>query len=145
MYNFSVDPQIVRSGKIAKDVLVAELSPDNVEEYDDRLLSAWPADWPGRTFVDLDNVGDPSVWLSGSLPEGACSQIMGSSTYDGDTADDLTNAYTCAQDENYFPLPNEFGVTDDIMMATIRDDFIGLIKEWRRRVMDTIDRQRSLA
>ena len=33
---------------------------------DDKLAElawgCWPADWPGRQWVDLDNVGDPGEW-----------------------------------------------------------------------------------
>lgn len=95
-------------------------------------LPHWPDDWPERRFVDLDNVGDAGLWIAEQLPEPA-EVLFGDPEHDRRIAEELADAYIRASEEDYFPLPTEFGASEEEMMEDAVADFLGFIREWRRR------------
>src|SRR5262245_21037660 len=48
-------------------------------------------------------------------------------------AEVLADAYIRKGQELYFPLPTDFGATSQEMRDTAVQDFLGFIREWRRR------------
>jgi hypothetical protein len=97
-------------------------------------ISDWPADWPGRRFVDLDCVGDPGAWLENQIPD-AIEVVLGDSAEDEETAEMLADAYINAAEEQGFPLPSDFeGTSEETREMTVAD-FLGFIREWRRRTI----------
>ena len=147
MRKYSVDPDLSKFQPI-EDTLRDELNPENVENFDERLLSAWPGNWSGRKFVELDNVGDPGAFLEKELIEGISRHILGASEYDSSSAELLAESYleniselgyqayrdSCDTDE-------EKAEADQWQRTDTINDFIGFIKEWRERVVTTIERQ----
>jgi len=147
MRKYSVDPYI---GKFRpeEETLKEELDDENVEDFDDRLLSAWPGDWPGRKTVDLDDFGDPSAFLKDNMGEGICYHILGSSKNDSFIAEHLAQLYL--EEILYQGLPRcrdfvdkeeEKEEADEKEMEDFINDFKGFIKTWRERVISTIERQ----
>ena len=77
MKKLSVYPFTLTS-KNREEEIKEELSSENVENYDERLLAAWPVDWGNKKMVELDHFGDPGAVLLEVFPEGVCVHIMGS-------------------------------------------------------------------
>jgi hypothetical protein len=92
MRKYSVDPHLGKFGS-AEDTLRDELSPENLENFDERIFSTWPGDWPNRKIVDLDNLGDASFFLKEKMEEGASYYILGSSENDPSNAEYLAEMY----------------------------------------------------
>ena len=51
MKKFSVNPYTFKN---REEEIKEELSSENVEEFDERLLAVWPPDWNNQTIVELD-------------------------------------------------------------------------------------------
>jgi hypothetical protein len=92
----------------------------------------WPGDWPGRQFVNLDCVGDPGDWLSLELPSEE-EVLTQNPEQDESTAEPLADAYIQKGQELGFPLPTDHGVPQEKMREVAIADFVGFIREWRRR------------
>jgi hypothetical protein len=105
----------------------SELDDLNTPEY-----PHWPGNWPGRRFVDLDCVGDPGDWLGLELSseEEVLTQHPDN---DESTAEGLADAYIGEGKERGFPLPADHGVSKEKMREMAVADFVGFIREWRRR------------
>jgi len=92
----------------------------------------WPGDWPGRRFVNLDCVGDPGDWLSLELPSEE--EVLTQHPDDDESiAEVLADAYMCKGEELGFPLPTDIGVSKEETREVAVADFVGFIREWRRR------------
>ncbi len=100
---------------------------------DDEVFTHWPSDWPGRKLVDLDNVGDLGTWLDGEMP--APSDVILDPAEDHQVAEGLAEAYIATAINLSVPLPIEFGGTEEEMFADVVADFVGFIREWRRRTL----------
>jgi len=92
----------------------------------------WPASWPGNTIVDLDNLEDPGFWIAEQIPNPS-ELLFGDSESDEEVAHDLSYAYIKAASELTFPLPSDFDATEEETFHMVTNDFIGFIREWRRR------------
>lgn len=117
------------------------------EELDDRLMSAWPGDWPGRQVVDLDSTVDPGAWLASNLGEPCSTYLFGVPMNDLDCAEALGESYLETIREQGYPLPPDFGNdprydgwTKD-GEAMVRSDFAAFLDHWRERVVATLEKQ----
>ena len=54
---------------------------------------------------------------------------------DDEMAAELESAYIAAANDNYFPLPTEFEMSEEEMHAVLLADFLGFIQEWRKRTI----------
>jgi hypothetical protein len=103
--------------------------PDTDKEPD---FPHWPGDWPGRRFVNLDCLGDPGAWLDVELP--SVEEILSADPQEDEAlAEPLADAYIRAGEDLAFPLPTDFGLTRDKMREQAIADFVGFIREWRKR------------
>lgn len=118
----------------------SELSSGEVNEYDARLMSAWPGEWPERGDVHLDNLGDPSAVLEQWIPEPLYS-VMGASEQDRALAQGLALEYVNSMKEEGCPLSSDYGCAEDETKKGIEQSFLHFIREWRERVLRTIERQ----
>lgn len=91
----------------------------------------WPADWPNRQCVDLDNLGDAGVWIEDQIPN-AAEILFDQPDDDDDLADALAEAYISAATDMVFPLPSEFDGAGEEARQMIKGDFLSFIREWRR-------------
>ena len=98
MKKFSVNPYTFKN---REEEIKEELSSENVEEFDERLLAAWPPDWNNQTMVDLDLLEILDAVLWNACDEGVCNAIMGSSKYDDHLAEYLAEEYIQA-DHDYW-------------------------------------------
>ena len=147
MRKFSVDPHLGKF-RSAEDTLRDELSPENLENFDERIFSAWPGDWPGRKIVDLDNVGDASFFLKEKMEEGVSYYILGSSKNDSSNAEYLAEMYLEDISGQGFPRYRDFcepeeniEEADEQEKEDTITDFKGFLKTWRERVIATIEKQ----
>ncbi|HEV2208838.1 MAG TPA: hypothetical protein VG167_08685 [Verrucomicrobiae bacterium] len=93
----------------------------------------WPGHWPGCTFVDLDNVGDPGAWLEQQLPD--IEDVLAADPQeDQRTAEALADDYIRAADDMGFPLPCDFESTLEQTREMAVAEFIAFIREWRKIV-----------
>jgi hypothetical protein len=140
----SFDPRYKRSS--AEDL---RLELEN-SELDERILAAWPGDWPGRQVVDLDNVGDAGAWLSEKLEGEPLAQ-----TLFGWNWDDEANAAMLAEEylraiieAGHFP-PSYYGdeasAGDDGWTEEdeklVQAEFVAFFRHWRERIVATIEKQ----
>ena len=148
MKKFSVNPYTFKN---REEEIKEELSSENVEEFDERLLAAWPGHWNNRTMVDLDHFGDLGAVLWNACDEGVCNAIMGSSKNDDHLAEYLAEEYIRAERDDYW---NSVIFTEwedaieenedvyDSLKSELQDDFVNFIRAWREQVLDTIEKQR---
>jgi hypothetical protein len=99
---------------------------------DHQQIPHWPATWPGNTVVDLDNLGDPGFWIEEHIPNPA-DVLFGDPDSDDDVANELSYAYIEAASELTFPLPSDFDATEEETFEIVKNDFLGFIREWRKR------------
>ena len=135
METYSIDSHR-RFCKSPAKALREELS----EPVEDRVFRAWPGGWPDKRLVDLDNVGDPGVFLEQNLPDVA-NVILGTSRSDKAIPESLSNAYLEAGERYDMVLPTECGATEDAMWEDLASDFCGFLREWRERIVRTIEQQ----
>lgn len=94
----------------------------------------WPADWPERQVVDLDNVGDPGIWLEEQIdPEEV---LHGDPARLDQLAGQLADAYIQVAGEMSFPLPSDFEVSEEECREMVKGEFLGFIREWRRSAFE---------
>ena len=148
MKKFSVNPYTFKN---REEEIKEELSSENLEEFDERLLAAWPVDWGNQTMVDLDHFGDLGAVLWNACDEGVCNAIMGSSKNDDHLAEYLAEEYIRAERDDYW---NSVIFTEwedaieenedvyDSLKSELQDDFVNFIRAWREQVLDTIEKQR---
>ena len=105
----------------------------NDENSGEPVIADWPSDWPGRQFVDLDNVGDPGAWLE--LQISNAEDVLFGDSDDDEMAAELEFAYIAAANDNYFPLPTEFEMSEEEMHELLVAEFLGFIQEWRKRTI----------
>lgn len=135
METYSIDPHR-KLYESPEEALRKELS----EPVDDRVSRVWPGGWPDQRIVDLDNVGDPGIFLEDNLPDVA-EVILGTSGSDKAAAESLSESYLAAAERYDIPLPTEFGATEDEMWEDLVSDFCGFLNEWRERIIRTIEEQ----
>ncbi len=109
----------------------------------DPVIAHWPGDWPGRQFVDLDCVGDPGYWLDENLASAA--ELMDGDGDDYGEAAALADAYIQKGREMGFPLPSDHGMSAEEERENAIKDFLGFIREWRRRTMAERNANRTAA
>ncbi len=153
MRRYSVDPHFRPHSGGDEEARKNELSPENVEDFDWRLMSAWPAEWPNSAglasgnVVDLDCTDDAGAFLEEVLCEGACYHILGISEGDESTAEMLASEYREAVIARGYPVPSEYTGTrgrearEREDLESFKADFLGFIQTWRERVVATIERQ----
>ncbi len=150
MKKFSVNPSTMTS-RNREEEIKEELSSENVEEFDERLLAAWPVDWGNQKMVDLDHFGDPGAVLWNACDEGVCNAIMGTSEYDDHLAEILAEEYIQAERDDYWNsvifTEWEYAIEEnedvyDSFKSRLQDDFVNFIRAWRERVLDTIEKQK---
>lgn len=105
----------------------------NGENSGETVIADWPSDWPGRQFVDLDNVGDPGAWLEIQISN--AEDVLFGDSDDDEMAAELEFAYIAAANDNYFPLPTEFEMSEEEMHKLLAAEFLGFIQEWRKRTI----------
>ena len=111
---------------------MSEPSDPSSDPSDD--LPHWPGNWPGRTVIDLDNLGDPGWWIDEQTPNVA-EVLFGKPETDDALAAELADAYICAARDLDFPLPSDFGLTTEETYEDVKGDFLGFIREWRKRAV----------
>ena len=99
----------------------------------------WPGHWPGRTVVDLDNLGDPGFWIEQQIPDIA-EALFGDPGEDDDLADQLADDYMVAASDLQFPLPSDFEGTATETHEMVKADFVAFIREWRRLALARKDK-----
>jgi hypothetical protein len=110
------------------------------EEIEDRLLQDWPADWPGRSVVDLDNLGDPGAWLRDGVGE-SWYRVLFADQDDERWATELAEFYAENLVASGYPMPSEFGdhpvygVATEDDRAWFQTEFMGFLSAWRERVL----------
>jgi hypothetical protein len=118
-------------------------------DLDDRMMAAWPGDWPGRQIVDLDNVGDPGAWLSNNFGEPVSQMLFGWAWDDDSNAEMLAEEYLRAIiEEGHYP-PSYYGDEDGASDESWTEedeklvcaDFITFFRHWRERILKTIEKQ----
>jgi hypothetical protein len=102
----------------------------NPEEHHTPIAS-WPVEWPGQTFVKLDNLGDPGFWLEQHLPDPM--DVLGDPTHDEECAEELAHAYLRDLKGLGFPLPWDFDFPEEEAIEAVNNEFLGFIREWRTR------------
>ncbi len=122
------------------------LSDGEWKSIEEVFWGSWPADWPGRQVVELDNLGDPGAWLEGG-PGEPWLRVLFTEAHDERWAASLAESYGEKCVELAMPLPSEFAeepvygeVTDDDL-AVFRADFVGFLKAWRERVLNAAEAQ----
>lgn len=114
----------------------------NDSNFNEEGIVGWPADWPGRQIVDLDNVGDPGIWVEEQLP--TAREVL-----DCDPSEDISTAEMLAGDyintlaSAHFPLPTDFGMSECEVRAMVVADFVGFIREWRNQAFPDLDKGES--
>lgn len=107
---------------------VGSMNDDNVENP---TFALWPGDWPGRAFVDLDNMGDAGCWIEAHIP--FPDEILSSDSNDTNEATELANIYIDDARKDGHVLPTDFEMSEDEMHEIITKEFVGFIQEWRKR------------
>lgn len=95
-------------------------------------LQCWPGDWPGRLVVDLDNLGDPGIWLEERMLDTE-EALSGNEEAIKETAAFLAEEYSNAAAKNSFPVPSDFECSEQEELHVVTHDFCGLLLEWHRR------------
>jgi hypothetical protein len=106
------------------------MNDDNSEEP---IIAHWPGNWPGRSFVNLDCVGDPGDWID--LQISSAEEVLFDDPNDEEMAMVLADAYIAAGRELAFPLPTDFGMSEETMREKAVEDFLAFIREWRKRTI----------
>lgn len=115
-----------------------EMSPESVEDYDSRLLSAAPM--PDGIVLCWENLQDPREFMNDNLAN-ASEIALGTSEFDVDTARELVYAYLVwLEDYNPIQLPKNYFPQEDIDKL-LPHEFITFLDEWRERVITTMEKQ----
>lgn len=111
------------------------------EELSGLAMQCWPADWPGQSLVELDNLGDPGAYLSQWVVEPCLDRLTEGEVADDDPlAESLTEDYLAVLEQNAFSPPWEFGddPKDPKWIAeceeAIRKEFIAFLRAWRQNM-----------
>ncbi|WP_417731175.1 hypothetical protein [Rosistilla oblonga] len=106
----------------------------NETNSDERTIAHWPSNWPGRQVLDLDNLGDPGIWIEEHIPF-AEEVLLHGTDNDFINAEALADAYIAAACGTYIPLPSEFGASDEETRTMLIEEFIDFICEWRKQTL----------
>lgn len=106
----------------------------NETDSDDSLLYLWPGGWPDRKVVDLDDLGDPVAWIDEHIPFVA-EMLFDDPSGDLRMAESLADDYINAMVDRGVPLPSDFDATEEETRTAVIEDFVGFIREWRRRAL----------
>lgn len=129
------------------------LSPEDLrheienEDLDERLLLAWPGNWPGRSIVELDNLGDPGAWLSEVFGEPILEVLFDCNGADDRQAKYMAQDYLQQIRAQGFPLPSDFDEDPTYDSWTADDErqvqleFVGFLQRWRQRVLTALEQQ----
>ena len=82
--------------------------------------------------MDLDNVGDPGLWLESELPD-VLEVLEGDQSDIQEAAGLLAEAYIAAATAMEFPLPSDFGMAEEECREVLEAEFQGFLQEWSRR------------
>lgn len=99
-------------------------------------LAHWPGSWPGQTVVNLDNLGDAGYWIeerTGEIYRG----LSGDTEDLEEAAGILADHYIADAAAMKFPMPTDFGMSDEECKELVTSDFRSFLLEWRRRLKDS--------
>lgn len=141
MERFSVNPFLSKYTR-EDPTYAEEMSPEEMERYDQRLRYAAPM--PDGRILCWENLGDPGQFIEDTLEE-VCEVALGTSEYDEDTACYLAQAYLYWLDDyNWIQHPKNYYSEEEIQQY-LPEDFNCFIREWRERVLRTIEKQAGAA
>ncbi len=114
----------------------------------ERLLRAWPADWP-EMLINLDDAGDPGLFIENCMQDDEMTEqvLLGTSLDDEQVAQWLL--------EDFVSLPAAQGAlecylsvfeehtddTDAAFMELLKTDFMRFLEAWREEIVATIESQ----
>ena len=122
---------------------------DNPIDLAELVMTCWPADWPGRQFVEWDNVGDAGAWLEQHVVEPALDRLTEGEISDDDPlAEGLAVDYLESLANNSFDMPWTSG--DDPndpdwiaeCRAGIQKEFVAFLRHWRERIKESMAKMR---
>ena len=114
-------------------------------DIDDWMTSAWPADWPCRDLVELDNVGDPGAWLRNVFGEPISQVLFGWAWDDEANAASLADDYLREIRAQGYPLPSDFGDSHcpkgwtEEGREQITREFVSFLRHWRERILHRLE------
>jgi hypothetical protein len=121
------------------------------DDLDSRMMSAWPASWPGQSIVELGNIGDSGDWLEQVIGNPVSEVLFGLPLNDDVIAELIADDYLREIRKQGFPLPSDFGDTPtdnnwtDDDERQVRADFAAFFRYWRERVLQALEKQNSSA
>lgn len=135
----SLDPHYVH---LQPEAIQEELQDENL---DGRLMSAWPGGWPGQQIVQLDDVGDPGLWLEEKL-SGNMVQCLFGFEDEQSLVECLAQDYLSEIRGKGLELPSDYGddpnpegwTADD--ENQVRTEFAAFLEHWRERVLVTLEK-----
>lgn len=112
------------------ETFCARLSEAGVEEPEDLILRCRPHEYPGRSLVELDWVGDSGFWIRDVVP---LEELFGDREELSRLANDLATLYFEALDENGIGgFDNYEGDEMEDIAADVASEFLSFLEEWRK-------------
>jgi hypothetical protein len=78
-------------------------------------------------------VGDPGDWIDLLIP--SAQEVLFDAPNDEEWAIIFADAYIAAGRELAFYLPTDFGMSEEKMHETAVEDFLGFLRQWRKRTL----------
>ncbi len=107
-----------------------------IDSEREKALQCWPGGWPGRQVVDLDDVGDPDIWLEERI-DNLEEALGGNVEAVSEAAAFLAEDYLATAAEMSFPVPSDFDCSEEEELQMVTADFCGFLREWHRRIVST--------
>jgi hypothetical protein len=132
----------LRSGRIER------LEDAEWEEIEDSLWHEWPADWPERSVVDLDHLGDPGAWLRDGVGE-PWLRVLLTDQDDEQWATELATSYAEKLIADGYAMPSEFnddpvyGIAREDDRAILQTEFVAFLRAWRGRILRAVEFSRT--
>ena len=79
------------------------------EDLDERVFSAWPAEFPSQEIIEFDNLGDPGGWLYNRIGEPIVDVLFASYGLIEDISGDMANEYLHEIRQQGYSMPSDFG------------------------------------
>lgn len=135
---FSLDPHHRRNTPTEMEEEIQD------EELHDRLHCAAPHEWPGRTLVDFDAVGDRGAWLDLHSADVA-EMLFAVPSRDVSLASALARDYVAELASLTHPLPSNFMADDNAIndVELLQPEFEAFVKQWRESIVQIIERQHA--
>ena len=136
--------RILRVTPISDHRFTQNPAQNGLEELADpiaeRLYRVIPSD---SIITDLHDYDYHVAEIAWEVKDEAVDVLLGASKYDDEAASHLVEIYLEGANEFDIPLPTEFGVTEDKMMADLKDEALKLINSWREKILNTIEERRG--